>query len=282
MQTELIKWYIILFVCAFMLYSVIEKKVKEVKPFRKKNLIYCIILGLGIGVATLFAYTGLKNFSLYFFIFLQVWLLSLGIIHSHFINKILPWFPGSSFWWQLLFNLMIACVGSILMLFALTALHLSDQYCIMMSSITWFFIPFFFIKSLYRFMSIPKRNLKNWLYPLNETIPPPTDPEMANPVIISFEFQKRNSDPEKTVFRAKAPLAMQMGRLFYYFINDYNERHPGTPIEIASEENKPYGWVYHFKRKWSLKTKYLDPDATISENQVRENSVIVCRRVNES
>jgi hypothetical protein len=131
-------------------------------------------------------------------------------------------------------------------------------------------------------MSIPKRNLKNWLYPLNETIPPPTDPEMANPVIISFVFQKRNSDPEKTVFRAKAPLAMQMGRLFYYFINDYNERHPGTPIEIASEENKPYGWVYHFKRRWSLKTKYLDPDATISENQVRENSVIVCRRVNES
>ena len=281
MQTELIKWYIILFICTLILYSVIEKKVKEAKPYRKKTLLYSIVLGIIIGMGTLIAYTGLKNFSLYYFIFIQVWVLIMGILHTYFSSKFLQWTEGSSFWWSFLFSLMIACLGSLFMLFTMTALNLSDQYRIIMCSITWFFIPFFVTQAFKQYLLIPKQHLRKWCYPINETIPPPSDSEMANPVVISFEFQKKNSDPEKTVFRAKAPLAMQMGRLFYFFINDYNDSHPGTPIEYVSEKNETYGWVYYFKHPWFRKARYLDPDANIDDNQVRENSIIVCQRVNE-
>ena len=71
MQTDLIKWYIILFVVALILYSIVEKKVKEAKPFRKNNLLYGVIGGLCFGVVTLFGLTGLNNFTVYYFILIH-------------------------------------------------------------------------------------------------------------------------------------------------------------------------------------------------------------------
>ena len=282
MQTDLIKWYIILFVVALILYSIVEKKVKDARPYRKKNLLYGVIGGLCFGVVTLFGLTGLNNFTVYYFILIQVLLLIIGIIHTYLVYKILPWSSNSSFWWEFLFKIMIACIGTIFMLFAFTTLKLTDHTYIMLSAITWFFIPFFFVKAVNLYIKIPKMNMKKWYYPINQAIAPPTDAEMAAPVVITFEFQKRISDPEITVFRAKAPLTMKLGRLFYYFINDYNDRHPNTPIEIAQDENNSYGWIYYYKQRWYSKMKYLDPEETIENNQVRENSVIVCQRVNES
>jgi hypothetical protein len=282
MQTELIKWYLILLVITIILYSLVERKVKGAKTYRKRNLLYCILGGMCFGVATLSGLTGLVNFSLYYFIVIQVLLLVVGIFHSHFLFRILPWSSRESFWWELLISIMVACIGAIFMLFIFASLKLTGLYFVMISAIAWFFVPFFFVQAVNRYMAIPKMTMKKWLYPINQEIAPPTDKEMAAPVVITFEFQKRDSDPEKTVFRAKAPLSMQFGRLFYYFINDYNDRHPDTPIEIVLDGNKPYGWVYHFKQRWYHKTRYLDPEATIEENQVRENSVIVCQRVNKS
>ncbi|MCK5700140.1 MAG: hypothetical protein KAI29_03275 [Cyclobacteriaceae bacterium] len=282
MQTEFIKWYIFLFVIAFILYSIVEAKVKEAKAYRKKNLLYCIVGGISIGIIPLIAYFGLKNYSLFYFVAIQTLLLIIGILHSYFLYKILPWSSINSFWWEFLFSITIAAVGTILMLLSFTYLNLTDHYYLMLSAITWFFIPYFFIQAVSRYISIPEINFKSWFYPLNQEIAPPTDPEMAEPVVISFEFQKRNNDSGKTIFRAKAPLSMQLGKLFYYFVNDYNERHPDTPIEIAFGENNPYGWIFHNKPPWYRKVKYMDHERTIKDNQIKENSVVVCQRVIES
>ena len=282
MQTEFLKWYLILFVLAFILYSIIETKTKEAKTYRKKNLLYCIVSAMVFGVVTLIAYTGLEKNSLYYFIVLQSLLLIIGVLHSHFLYKILPWSSYSSFWRELLFSILIACIGTIFMLFALTFLKLTDHYFLMLSAITWYFIPFIFVQAVHKYMSIPDIDFKKWFYPINQQIDLPTDVEMASPVVITFEFQKRNNDAEQTIFRAKAPLSMQLGRLFYHFINDYNERHPNTPIEVILDENNVYGWIFYQKPQWYKKLNCLDPDETIVENQIKENSVIVCQRVNES
>lgn len=282
MQTEFIKWYIFLFVLAFILYSIAEAKVKEAKAYRKKNLLYCIVGGATIGIITLIGFLGLKNYSLYYFIAIQTLLLTIGILHTNFLYKILPWASLSSFLWEFLFSISIASIGTLIMLLSFTTLKLTDHYYLMLSAITWFFIPYFFVQAVSKYISIPEMNFKRWFYPLNQEIAPPTDPEMAEPVVISFEFQKRNKDTEKTTFRAKAPLSMQLGKLFTYFINDYNERHPDTPIEITFEENNPYGWIFYNKPIWYRKLKYLDYERTIKDNQIKENSVVVCQRVIES
>ena len=150
----------------------------------------------------------------------------------------------------------------------------------MVTSIVWFLVPFFFIKALAWYSMIPERQFKTWIYPVDNPIPDPTDSELAMPMVISFEFQKKVNDTDYTIFRAKAPKDIQFGKLFYFFINDYNSRHPEGVIEVSSKTN-PYPWVFHFKPKWLMKTRYLDPDETVFHNQIKENSVIVCNRIFE-
>jgi hypothetical protein len=124
---------------------------------------------------------------------------------------------------------------------------------------------------------IPERVFKTWTYPTSQSIPDPTDAELASPMVVSFEFQKKVNDADYTIFRAKAPKDIQFGKLFYFFINDYNSRHPEGIIQVSSKTD-PYPWVFHFKPKLFVKTRYLDPDETVFHNQIKENSIIVCQR----
>jgi hypothetical protein len=142
-------------------------------------------------------------------------------------------------------------------------------------------VPFLFTRSVQYYLAIPLKIFKTWKYPLTEKILDPTDSELAIPVVISFEFQKRVDEPGITNFRAKAPRDMQFGRLFYFFINDYNDRHPEGMIEVASPDKSAFSWVFFHKAKWFNKTRFIDPDESILSNQIKENSVVVCQRVNE-
>ncbi len=76
---------------------------------------------------------------------------------------------------------------------------------------------------------------------------------------------------------------MELGELFYYFINDYNERHPQGQIMFSNGTGKPYGWMFYKKPKWyTILTTYMDSDKTIYLNRIRENDVIVCSRIIEN
>jgi hypothetical protein len=121
---------------------------------------------------------------------------------------------------------------------------------------------------------------KTWSYP-DKPLPDPTDSELAAPMVISFEFKKKTDDQAFTSFRAKAPKDIQFGKLFYFFINDYNGRHPEGTIETGSRPNLPYRWVFHFKPRFLSGKKYLDPDETVYHNKIKENSIIVCQRIIE-
>lgn len=73
---------------------------------------------------------------------------------------------------------------------------------------------------------------------------------------------------------------MDFGELFYYFINDYNERHPHATISYSNETGMPSGWIFFKKPKWyTLFTKYIDSERTIFTNHIRENDIIMCIRV---
>jgi hypothetical protein len=72
---------------------------------------------------------------------------------------------------------------------------------------------------------------------------------------------------------------MQLGDLYYHFLNDYNEVQSETPIEYTDKQNNPQEWWFRIKPKWYQRQRILDPDLTIKENQVKENSIIICERI---
>jgi len=135
-------------------------------------------------------------------------------------------------------------------------------------------------KTVEELLKVPKKEFKLWHYPVNQNIEDPSDEELDNPVIISFIFRKNESSRELTTFRAKAPVGMKVGRLFYYFINDYNDRHPEGAISYINDYNEPYGWIFKKVSNsfFGLK-EAIDPDSSVYGNEIRENDLLYCHRI---
>jgi len=274
---------IIIFVIAIALLSFLMAQVKEAAKNKKKTVIYhLVIASLCIGLTGLTGFLGLMDDLFLFFIVIQVLLLLIGSVHAYFLYRLLSWVSKNKFTWEFFYSFVIACFGALLLLLVFTfLLHIPAFQYVMLSALIWFFVPFFFVQAYYRYLVIPSRIYKTWQYPYGKEISDPLDSELVSLFVISFVFHKKMNDPEITTFRAKAPAKMVFGRLFYYFINDYNDRHRESPIEFLNQENQPCGWIFYHKPYW-IRRRYIDPDQFISANHLRENSVIYCQRIIES
>jgi hypothetical protein len=273
---------IILFAVAVALLAFFMSRVKEAAKYKKETIIYMVVTSLWMGITCLTGFLGLIDDLFLFFIIIQVLILIIGSLNAYFLYRFLPWASKDKFGWEFLYSFIIACFGAIFFLLGFTfLLHIAAFQYVMLSSFVWFFVPFFFVQAYHRYLAIPARIYKTWQYPYGKEISDPLDSELVSLFVVSFVFHKKMNDPEITTFRAKAPAKMVFGRLFYYFINDYNDRHRESPIEFLDQENHPYGWVFYHK-PWWIKRFYIDPDQFISKNRIRENSVIYCKRIKES
>ena len=280
MKSEFLPVIFGLLAASILIFSLLMAKEEGVKKNKIANLLYILVAGLCIGLMGLTQYFGLTGKPFYFFIVLQVLMLVLGIFHNPAMQKFLHWPSATSFMGEFLLTLNAAAIGGVFLLLAFTLIGMKNFGILMLSSMVWFLVPFLFVKAVEGYAMIPEMVFKTWVYPLDKPIADPTDSELALPMVVSFEFQKKVNDTDYTLFRAKAPRDIKFGNLFYFFINDYNSRHPEGIIQVASKSD-PYPWVFHFKPKWFVKTRYLDPDVTVFHNQVKENSVIVCNRIFE-
>jgi len=273
---------IIIFIIAVALLSFFMARVKEAANYKKGTIIYLVITAFCLGITGLTGFLGLMDDLFSFFIVIQALILVIGSFHAVLLYRLLPWASKDKFIWEFLYSFVIACFGAIFFLLGFTfLLHIAAFQYVMPSSFVWFFVPFFFAQAYHRYLAIPSRIYKTWQYPYGKEIPDPLDSELVSLFVISFVFHKKMNDPEMTTFRAKAPAKMVFGRLFYYFINDYNDRHRESPIEFLDQENHPYGWIFYHRPFW-IKRRYIDPDQFISKNRIRENSVIYCQRIKES
>ena len=281
MKPEVLQFIIGLVAASVVLFSILLAREVGVKNRKAINLLYILVAGLCIGILGLTRYLGLLDKPVVFFLVLQAAMLIAGIIHVAVHQKTLQWPSESSFTGEFILTLNAAIVGAVFLLLGFTLTGMKNFEILMLSSIVWFLVPFLFTKAVAFYALIPVRSFKSWSYPVDKPLTDPTDSEMAMPMVISFEFRKKHSDDDDTIFRAKAPKDIQFGRLFYFFINDYNSRHPEGTIEVSSGQSGAYQWVFHFKPTWLAKTRYLDPDETVYHNHIKENSVIVCHRIIE-
>lgn len=265
--------------------GIFAKKIRNsFKPFSKKAIWYLLIS------VAVFALTGLliaagifSNYNRYF-IFFQVLFLLYGGLHIYMMHRKMDWGKDKqSFWPDLIFTLLTGLAGAICFMLAYRWVNREGLEISMMWSTIFFIIPLFVWHTFLTAMAIPPKVLNQWYYPVHEPMEDPEESKLKNMLLISFEFQKNGHDSFFTNFRAKAPVDMELGELFYYFINDYNERHPQGQILFSSGIGKPHGWMFYKKPKWyTILTTYMDADKTIFLNRIRENDVIVCSRIIEN
>ncbi len=147
----------------------------------------------------------------------------------------------------------------------------------MLTSLLVFFIPALVYKTFNAAVSIPPANYPTWSYPQNPIELPDEKPN-EKLLVIAFEMQKKSSDGRRTNFRAKGPEDMPLGELFYHFMNDYNEVQSETPIEYLDKSGEAQEWGFRLKPKWYQPHRVLNPAETIRNNEIHENSIIICER----
>ncbi|MEI7895824.1 MAG: TssN family type VI secretion system protein [bacterium] len=274
---------VIFLLIAVALLSITLSKAKEAKKYTKASIIYMVVCAFCFGVVALTGLFGMQDNLYAFFMVTQVLILIIGILHSILFYNLVLWSSRTKFVWEFLFSLATALLGAALFLLVYNfILKVHVLQFIMLTGIIWFFVPFFFVQAFTRYLMIPARIFKKWHYPVGKEINDPLDSELVSLLVVSFVFHKKMNDPEITTFRAKAPAHMMFGRLFYYFLNDYNERHREGPIEFLDSRELPHGWVFHHKPNWLGRKRYIDPEQIITDNHIRENSVIICQRIKES
>lgn len=265
--------------------GVFAKKIRSsFKPFSKRAVWYLLVS------VAVFALTGLfiaaRFFSSYngYFIFFQVLFLLYGILHIYMMHRKMDWGKErQTFMPDLIFTVIILLAGAICFMLAYRWLNREGLEISMMFSALFFIIPLFVWHTFLSALAIPPKVLNQWYYPVHEPMEDPEESKLKNMLLISFEFQKNGQESYFTNFRAKAPVDMELGELFYYFINDYNERHPQGQIHFSNGTGKPYGWMFYKKPKWyTIMTTYMDSEKTIYLNRIRENDVIVCSRIIEN
>ena len=218
-----------------------------------------------------------------FWVFSAVFLL-FGIIHMLFFHKKFFYAnsqeKGKATLGEILF--MLAIVFFIVVVFSSMMYFLQNKNFLffpMAMSMLAFFIPLSVYHSFEAAYTIPESNFPVWQYPLNSTIELPDEQPNEKILVIAFEASKKVTDAVKTNFRAKGPETMKLGDLYYHFINDYNEFQSETPIQYAENEYSPQEWWFRVKPKWYQWQRVLDPELTMRENRIKENTVIICERI---
>ena len=263
------------------IFIVLFKKVQALKKYSFVSVLYVLLVALLLASPTLFNMMGLHYNEITLLISAQVFILILGIMHVVIASRALPWYRSQQFNNQLLFILVILFLGLLFSNLSLSDMQKQQLPLVWYLSLLWFLIPVLLNKTVDEVLKVPPKVFKLWFYSVDRSIEDPSDEELENPIVISFIFKKNIKSNGLTTFRAKAPVGMSLGRLFYFFINDYNARHPESTISFKKDTNEPYGWTFQKVRNNFLGLKeVIDPDSSIYSNDIRENDVLYCYRIN--
>jgi hypothetical protein len=279
---DIFKLSIGLMIIGSLIMTLVTKLRKLFTKSKKQAIIYALFILVSFALIGLLSSVKVLNDTPFnSFIGFQFLFFVLGILHLYILRKYFPDLSEdkSEFFYEFLFTLAYACLGIIGFIQVINRFNSPYSY-IFISSTILFMIPTLFVK-LYEFaMIIVLPIYDSWVFPFNKNIKDPTKEELINPRVISFEFKKEKNDTDITNFRVKAPRGMEFGKLFYFFIIDYNERHPESRIEAVEEKTEqPSAWVFYFKTNWYSSIKHINFNHTVAANSIKEDAVIICRRV---
>ncbi|RFS25028.1 hypothetical protein DVR12_07535 [Chitinophaga silvatica] len=179
---------------------------------------------------------------------------------------------------EILFLVLLLLVGLVFLLLTCKFWNNEIFFYPLLTSGFILLLPISFYHTFLKAILIPLVTYQYWNFPSSGDIPAVSDQELKDPVIIGFKIQKSNRGGAYTLFRAKAPIKMDLGDLFYHFVSDYNDRHPGTPIDSVTIEGTPTQWLF-YSNGYYFSKRVLDPWKAVFMNQLKENSIVICKRI---
>jgi hypothetical protein len=245
----------------------------------KKTILYCLgLLVLFLLVAALGLLGNSTNLGWIYFL-MQLMFVGAGCLHVWLIYRMAPFLHRADMWPTAFFTFFLALLGAAIMAGLYFFLGKKENLALGTAAFG-FVLPYFVVKAFDYFERIPERRYKLWYYPLGKDIPDMDLLDLSKILVIQFELPKRDGDTSFTNFKAKAPVSMLFGELFFLFMYDYNERHPDSPVQYLGSGQVPQGWLFYRKHKWYQRRVYLDPHNTFKANGVIDNDIIIAERAN--
>ena len=271
--------FIIIMVVVLLVLTLLASKTPGFKKRRKRYYYYLAghIAVMAIFVAIIYnlrqSTLMLRYFSMLFFGFVT------GAFHVFFFRYSFDKFDEDNGLKELLFALITSLTVVVPIIMIATYyqdLQYLPYYFLVAAAFT---VPTsFFI--LYKYsVSIPVKLYTKWYYPMGKKYETPKHYELKNMIVLNFMFYKSTQAENMTSFKAKAPRNMEFGRLFFFFINDYNVKKTHTKIELTDKSGDPYGWYFYRKPKWYGASKHVDSERTVEENNLKDGDTVVCQRI---
>jgi len=276
---ELLVPLLIILALSMIVVTVFSAKVKGFKEIKRKFWYYALIDILVTGIFFLIIYNLKQTAVMFRFFALEIFFLIIGSIHVYLYRKVFKSLKTDKILTETLFALLISFFATIPIIF-LIVYNKDNNYLID------FFIPLiaFILPTLvYRFyetsVSIPMALYNKWYYPTTKVYEDAGINEFKNTIVLDLYFYKKAEDTNLTKFKVKAPRAMNFGRLFYFFVKEYNEKHLGNQISLFDTNNTPYGWYFFLKPNWYGKTKRIDTELSVENNNLHDKMSIICQRI---
>jgi hypothetical protein len=269
----------ILIAITVVLTMIFSDKVKDFnQKYKRKFYIYALSF---VFIYALVAFLGFnKLFSKLSdeYLFYQIATLLFGGIHVFFYRWYFNEFEIKKLGAELLFSLVIVLYSSIPFILIYTALSGLEFTLLMCSQFIVFFVPTW-INGLFDYIvKIPPKIYVTWKFPEEKNAYADLeDAEIRDLLLITLLIKKNENDKEYTSIRAKGPVRMDFGRLFYHTAHDFNKHFANQPIQL-NFDGAPCHWVFFLQPKWNEKAKYVDARYTLGMNGITENSVIICER----
>jgi hypothetical protein len=198
-----------------------------------------------------------------------------GMIHISFINKN-PLFPGtrlaanSKLVFSVLLSLVISLVLMLLYLFTN-----GNMIGMSFASGSSFLLPFVIQQASKTYNNFPQKRYKLWYN--SDVVMDTRTTIFLNSLPIRLQLSMKYFDIEDEVFELTVPGHTQFGKFFNQFIIEKNKNNPSA-IECIDLEKKPFGWQFYIQGLGGLNRKYLDPELSLRENNVKDHSTIIAKR----
>jgi len=272
--------YIIMPLIAIVLGFIAFFFAKKNKLLRNKKLIvFCLV---GVFVLCLPGLFGFIDywFMPYIYLSLQVVYLVLGWYASKLVKRFLPKSEEEQPYGYEFFTLFIMMFIGAALFSVVFNLCNELKYGIWASTcLLPFMLPSLLAKTYAVYMKIPIEIHNVWKYSTDENKELFENLDYNKLMVLELELFKQVNDPIPSKIKAKAPDSMPFGVWFQKFLTDYNVKFPQTPIDIM--DNEAYGWIFYVKRSFFRPRNYINYNATITENKIKEKYVIIAKRVNE-
>lgn len=246
---------------------------------RKLALTYLAGLVPAVLYLGMICFVGKSTEADFFLKSLQIFtFLSAGFFHVDLLGRKISFQRLQYFGGGLVYTILLSVLVSItLLIFYLFA---DNSMAVMaIGSGIAFVIPHLLLHSWFLFKNIPPKQYPVWTHP--------SDAKNINdiliPEIITFKFllPPRERETEQKEYFKTVPIEYKLGKVFYSMIESEEDKNEQS-IEFKDSNDNLYGWeFYSFSLKGTIK-KRLEPEDTLSDNSIRNNSIVYVKRTNLS